>query len=135
MGRWLFKEEPDHYSYDDLERDGSTVWSGVSNPLARKHLRSISVGDKVLYYHTGKEKAIVGIMKVVGGPEIDPNGDDDKSVVVTVAAIRRLKKPVTLTSIKADSAFAEWELVRQARLSVMPVPDELWQRVEALSRL
>lgn len=135
MARWLFKEEPDHYSFADLERDGSAVWDGVTNPLARKHLRSISAGDQVLYYHTGGEKAIVGVAKVVTGPELDSTADDPKAVVVTIAPVSRLRKPVPLAVIKADSALADWELVRLSRLSVMPVTEGQWQRVEQLSRL
>lgn len=135
MARWLFKEEPDHYSYADLERDGSAVWDGVTNALARKHLRSISAGEAVLYYHTGGEKAIVGIAKVITGPELDPTADDPKAVVVTIAPVSRLKKPVPLAVVKADAILAGWELARLPRLSVVPVTNEQWQRVEQLSRL
>ena len=135
MARWLFKEEPDHYSYTDLERDGSTVWDGVTNALARKHLRSISAGDQILYYHTGTEKSVVAVAKVITGPELDPTEDDPKAVVVTVAPVSRLKKPVSLAVIKGDSSLADWELVRNSRLSVMPVTEAQWRRVEELSRL
>jgi len=133
MGRWLFKEEPSHYGYDDLERDGSAVWDGVTNALALKHLRQVRPGDRVLLYHTGKEKAVVGEMEVVTGPASDPGADDDKLVVVTVRPVRRLQHSVPLSRIKADPRLARWELVRLPRLSVVPVTDEQWRRVEELS--
>jgi predicted RNA-binding protein with PUA-like domain len=130
MAHWLFKEEPETYSYADLERDGSTVWSGVANALAQKHLRSVKKGDHIFFYATGKEKAVVGVMAVAAEPIPDPTDPSGKRVVVTVKPIRRIAAPVTLAAIKADKAFAKWELVKQARLSVMPVPDELWARIE-----
>ena len=95
-GGWLFKEEPDHYGYNDLQRDGETVWDGVDNNLARKNLRLVKVGDAVLYYHTGKERAIVGEMLVIEGPMPDPDSDDPKSVVVKVKPLRRWDRPVPL---------------------------------------
>ena len=131
-GGWLFKEEPSCYNYADLERDGSTVWAGVKNALARQHLRKIQAGDRVLYYHTGKERAIVGEMRVVADATADPKSDDPKAVVVKVAPIRRWEPPVTLEQIKADSLFAGWELLRISRLSVMPVSPEQWRRLEEL---
>lgn len=130
---WLFKEEPEHYSYADLERDGNTIWDGVDNNLARKHLRQVRKGDRVLYYHTGKEKAIVGEMRAVSDPTSDPNQDDESAVVVTVQAVRRLPNPLTLKQIKLDPVFADWELVRIPRLSVMPVSKAHWRRVAELS--
>ena len=134
MGYWLFKEEPDHYSFADLERDGSTVWSGVSNALARRNLRSVKRGERILYYHTGKEKAVVGEMKVVADPMPDPNGQDARLVAVEVRPVRRLRHVVSLARIKADSLLADWDLVRLPRLSVLPVTEEQWQRVEEMSR-
>lgn len=132
MQYWLFKQEPGEYSYADLERDGSTTWDGVTNALAQKHLRTCKAGDQVLLYHTGDEKAIVGVMKVTTGPEFV---DDAKKLVhVTVAPLKKLKTPVTLTAIKADERFAEWELVRIGRLSVMPVTAEVWKLVMALAK-
>jgi len=132
MALWLFKEEPDHYSFDDLRHDGTTLWDGVANALARQHLRQVRRGDRVLYYHTGKEKAVVGEMRVIEGPRPDPESDDPKAVVVTVAAARKLQKPVTLAQIKEEADLADWELVRLPRLSVMPVTEAQWRRVEAL---
>lgn len=133
MAFWLFKEEPDSYSFEDLERDGSTTWSGVTNALAQKHLRSIKKGDRVLFYHTGDEKAAVGIMEVTANPAPDPDDEAGKRVVVSVKPVRKLKHPVTLAAIKAQKAFANWELVRIARLSVMPVPAELWKKIESMA--
>jgi predicted RNA-binding protein with PUA-like domain len=133
-GRWLFKEEPSHYSFADLERDGSAVWDGVANALALQHLRKVRPGDRVLFYHTGKEKAVVGEMEVVTSPASDPEVTDEKEVAVTVRPVRRLQHPVPLSRIKADPALADWELVRLPRLSVLPVTDAQWRRVEALGR-
>lgn len=132
MANWLFKEEPKSYSYGDLELEKSSTWSGVSNPLAQKHLRAVRPGDRVFFYHTGDEKAVVGIMEVTAGPTPDPEDAAGKRVVVTVKPVRRLANPVTLAAIKADKAFAAWELVRMARLSVMPVPEDLWAKIEVL---
>ena len=129
---WLFKQEPSCYSFADLERDGTTWWDGVNNALARQHLRAVTVGDRVLYYHTGAEKAIIGEMQVVAGPQPDPNSDDAKSVVVQVQLVRRWNRPVTLAEIKAEPIFADWELLKISRLSVMPVPAELWARLEQM---
>lgn len=133
MARWLCKQEPDCYSFTDLQKDGSTLWDGVTNALAQKHLRAMKMGDKVFFYHTGDEKAIVGIMVVAAEPQ--PLADDatGKLVGVKVKASKKLKNPVTLAAIKADQAFAEWELVRNSRLSVMPVSDEIWKKIETMS--
>jgi predicted RNA-binding protein with PUA-like domain len=133
MARWLFKEEPTHYSFADLERDGSTDWDGVANALALKNLRQVRPGDRVLYYHTGKEKAVVGEAVIVTG-SAKGRSNKEKQAAVTVRAVRRLQHPVPLSRIKADPAFAEWELVRLPRLSVMPVTDAQWRRIEELSR-
>ena len=132
MALWLFKEEPDTYSFADLERDGSTLWSGVSNPLAQKHLRAVKKGDRVFFYATGKVKAVVGVMEIAADPTPDPADETGKRVAVTVKPVRALKAPVALAAIKADKAFAAWELVKQARLSVMPVPEALWAKVEKM---
>ena len=133
MANWLFKEEPETYSFADLERDGSTTWSGVANALAQKHLRAVKKGDRVFFYATGKEKAVVGVMEVTADPTPDPTDESGKCVAVTVKPRRLLAKPVTLAAIKADKAFAQWDLVKQARLSVMPVPEELWARIEKMA--
>ena len=134
MAYWLFKEEPTHYSYSDLERDGSTLWTGVANPVARKNLRNVRKGDRILYYHTGKEKAVIGEMVALEDAEPDAKDSDPKAVAVRVQAKKRWTRPVTLSEIKSDPKLASWELVRLPRLSVMPASKEQWQRVEELSR-
>jgi predicted RNA-binding protein with PUA-like domain len=134
MAHWLFKEEPDHYSYSDLERDGATLWDGVTNNLARQNLRNVRKGDRIFYYHTGKEKAVVAEMRAESDAQADPQGDDPKAVLVKVQPVRRLQHPVSLGRIKADTELAGWDLVRLPRLSVMPVSAEQWRRVEELSR-
>jgi predicted RNA-binding protein with PUA-like domain len=134
MAYWLFKEEPDHYSFDQLLRDKRAVWSGVQNNLALKHLRSIKKGDHVLYYHTGKEKAAVGVMEVVKGPYPDPTENDPRLVVVDVKPVRRLDRPVSLAEIKANPKFADFALVRISRLSIMPVSATQWSEIERISK-
>jgi predicted RNA-binding protein with PUA-like domain len=131
---WLFKEEPTHYGFDALVRDKRTVWSGVRNPLAQKHLRSVKRGDRIFYYHTGDEKAIVGICKALGDAYADPNDASGKASVVDVAPVKKLARPVTLAEIKADTAFKDFPLVRISRLSVMPVTDAEWTRIEMLAQ-
>jgi predicted RNA-binding protein with PUA-like domain len=134
MGQWLVKEEPEHYAYDQLEKDRKTVWAGVRNPLAQKHLRSIRKGDRIFYYHTGKEKAVVGVARAIGDAYPDPADAGGKAFVVDVAPEKKLRRPVTLAEIKADRAFADFPLVRMSRLSVMPVTDSEWSRIEKMSR-
>ena len=133
MAQWLVKEEPDHYGYDKLEKDGKTVWAGVRNPLAQKHLRAIRRGDRIFYYHTGDERAVVGIAKAAGDAYADPNDKTGKASVVDVEPVKKLPQPVTLAAIKADAAFKTFPLVRISRLSVMPVTDDEWQRIERMS--
>jgi predicted RNA-binding protein with PUA-like domain len=133
MAAWLFKEEPEHYSFDDLCRDRSTLWEGVNNNLARQNLRKIRRGDRIFYYHTGKQKAVVGEMRAVKNAQPAPTDDDPKAVVVKVEPVRRLAEPVPLTAIKGDALLKDWELVRLPRLSVLPVSDEQWRRVQELS--
>ena len=130
---WLFKEEPTHYSYDQLVRDGKTSWTGVRNPLAQKHLRSVQKNDRIFYYHTGDVKAVVGIAKAAGSAYPDPADQTGKLYAVDVVPARKLKNPVTLAAIKADKTFAAFPLVRMPRLSVMPVPDDLWDRIEKMA--
>jgi predicted RNA-binding protein with PUA-like domain len=134
MAQWLVKEEPEHYGYDQLERDRKTVWAGVRNPLAQKHLRSIRKGDRIFYYHTGKEKAVVAIARALGDAYPDPGDSSGKSYVVDVAPEKKLERPVTLAAIKADRAFASFLLVRMSRLSVMPVSDAEWTRILDMSK-
>src|SRR3954447_21708711 len=127
MARWLLKTEPDCYSWDNLVKDKKTVWDGVSNALALKHIRSMKKGDLALIYHTGDEKAAVGVAEITSNPYADPKADDEKLVVVDLKPKRKLGQPVTLSEIKADKAFAGWDLLRIGRLSVVPVPDAMWK--------
>ena len=130
---WLFKEEPTHYSYDDFAKDGKAVWSGVKNPLAQKHLSTVNKGDRIFYYHTGDEKAIVGIAKALRNSYPDPADKSGRHAVVDVAPVKKLPRAVTLAEIKADPAFKDFPLVRISRLSVMPVTDAEWNRIEKLA--
>ncbi len=130
---WLIKEEPTHYSFDDLVRDGRTLWSGVRNPVAQKHLQSMHKGDRIFFYHTGDVKAVVGIAKAAGAPYPDPSDADGKFHAIEVVPVKKLKSPVTLAAIKADKAFASFPLVRIPRLSVMPVTDDEWNSIEKMA--
>ena len=133
MAKWLLKTEPDCYSWDDLVRDKKTVWDGISNALALKHLRSMKKGDVTLIYHTGDQRCAVGIAEIASLPYADPKERDEKSVAVDIRPKRKLPRPVTLDEFKADPAFAGWELLRISRLSVVPVPEKIWQRIEELA--
>jgi predicted RNA-binding protein with PUA-like domain len=128
MARWLVKEEPTHYSYADLARDGGTAWSGVHNPTALKNLRAMRPKDEVFYYHTGSEKSVVGIARVASVPRPDPE-DDRGSWTVRIEPVRPLPHRVTLATIKADPTMAKFDLVRISRLSVMPVDAASWARI------
>jgi predicted RNA-binding protein with PUA-like domain len=129
----LFKEEPANYSYDELAKDKKTVWSGVKNPVAQRNLRSVKKGDQIFYYHTGDEKSVVGIAKALGDAYPDPADKTGKAHVVDVGPVRKLARPVTLKEIKADTWFKDFDLVRVSRLSVMPVTDAQWKRIETLA--
>ena len=131
---WLFKEEPTHYSFDDLAKDRRTIWSGVKNPLAQKHLHAVRKGDRIFYYHTGTQKAVVAVARAGSDAYPDPNDAAGKMFVVDVVAEKKLPRAVTLAEIKADRAFAAFPLVRISRLSVMPVSDAEWSRIEKMSR-
>jgi predicted RNA-binding protein with PUA-like domain len=133
MARWLLKTEPDCYAWDQLVKDKRTAWDGVANALALKHIRTMKKGDVALIYHTGDERAAVGVAEVVSDPYPDPKGADDKLVVVDLKPKKKLSQPVTLSDIKADPAFAGWDLLRIGRLSVVPVPDAMWKRIEQLA--
>jgi predicted RNA-binding protein with PUA-like domain len=125
--RWLFKTEPKDYSFDDLEREKKAMWDGVSNSLALKHLREVRLGDEVLIYHTGDEKAIVGLAEAVSDPYPDPRQNDEHLVVINLKPKRRLARPLTLDEIRAVEALSDFDLVRLPRLSVMPVAPEQWR--------
>ena len=121
MTSWLLKTEPSSFSWSDLVRDGKTVWDGVTNAAALIHLRAMQTGDEALIYHSGDEKAIVGIARIARGGHPDPKLDDPKRAVVDIVPVRGLKAPVTLTQIKAEKGLATMALVRISRLSCMPV--------------
>ena len=132
--KWLFKSDPDTYSFFDLERDRKTIWDGVSNNLALKHLRTARKGDSVLIYHTGDEKAVVGLAEVASDPYPDPKQKDPRLAVVDLAARQRLARPVTLDEIKKQAALKSFDLVRLPRLSVMPVSDAQWNTIMKLAK-
>jgi predicted RNA-binding protein with PUA-like domain len=131
MAFWLMKSEPGTYSWDDLVRDGGTDWDGVRNNAARLHLRAMQAGDEALFYHSGDERAVVGVMRIAGPGE--PDGEDGAWVKVPVKPVRALAKPVTLAAIKAEPRLAKMELIRQSRLSVAPVRDDEWAVVLAMA--
>jgi len=126
---WILKTDADTYAFDQLARERRAVWDGVSNSLALKHIRSMRKGDQALIYHSGDEKALVGLARIASDPYPDPKAGDPRLAVVDVQAGERLARPVTLAAVKADKAFADLGLVRMSRLSVIPVPPEQWQRL------
>jgi len=123
---WLVKQEPSIYSYAALEKEKKTVWDGVHNNLALKYLNSMKKGDQAIFYHTGDEKQAVGIIAITSHPYPNPQENDKRYVVVDVKPIKPLKKPVTLEEMKNESLFKNWDLLRITRLSVMPVPKNIW---------
>ena len=129
MAYWLLKTEPGSYSWPDLQRDKKTTWNGVTNAMALKHIRTMKKGDLALIYHTGGERAAVGVAEIVSAPYPDPKANNEKIVVVDIKAKKALKQPVGLDVIKADKTFAGWDLLRIGRLSVVPVPPAMWRRV------
>jgi predicted RNA-binding protein with PUA-like domain len=131
--RWLFKTEPSAYSFQQLERDKRTVWDGVRNNLALKHLSQVRSGDLVLVYHTGDEKAAVGMARALSGAHPDPAKKDPKLLVVEIEAVKTLPRPVTLAEMKANAKLKNFDLVRLPRLSVMPVSDEQWKIIEEMA--
>jgi len=130
--QWLFKTEPGQYSYDKLEKEKKAVWDGVANNLALKHLREIRMGDEILIYHSGDEKAIVGLAQAISDPYPDPREDDEKLVVINIKPIRRLSSPLSLSQIKAVDELRDFDLVRLPRLSVMPIPENYWNKLRDL---
>jgi len=130
MARWLIKEEPGHYAWARFVRDGRTEWDGVHNALALRHLRTMAPGDRAVFYHTGTERACVGIAEVVGLPHADRN-DPRGSWSVEVRPVRPLHRPIPLSEVKADPALAGFDLVRLPRLSVLPISDDQWTRLLA----
>ena len=128
-GRWLFKEEPTHYSFDRLVKDGSARWDGVENNAALKNLRGVKKGDEIFYYHTGDEKQVVGLMKASSDAYPDPDDKEGRLTVVDVKPVRKLGRPVTLAQMKSSPRFAGFDLLRLPRLSVMPVPEKFWSEI------
>jgi|TARA_B110001454_G_scaffold204177_1_gene212718 predicted RNA-binding protein with PUA-like domain len=133
---WLTKQEPSGprgYNFSTLEKEKTTVWDGVHNNLALKHMRNMKKNDLVMYYHTGDEREIVGIMTVISKPYPNPEEDNERFVVVDVKYKKRLKNPVSLELMKKEKSFKNWELLRISRLSVMPVPTDIWNTVIRIS--
>lgn len=133
MAHFLLKTEPSTYSFGDLARDGETVWDGVTNNLALKNIRGMKAGDTCLIYHSGAEKAVMGIAKIIRGAYPDPQKDDDKLVVVRIKAVKKLTKPVPLSFLKARKELSAFDLIRLPRLSVMSVPDTVWDMILGMS--
>ena len=130
---WLVKEEPENYSYDTFVKDRTTVWAGVRNPVAQRNLREMKKGDRVFFYHTGNEKSVVGIGRALADAYPDSKDKTGKLYAFDLGPVRRLKKPVTLASIKQSGKFETFALVRMSRLSVMPVTDAEWARIERMA--
>lgn len=129
MAYWLLKSEPQDYSWADLEQAKRAVWDGVKNALALKYLRTMQPTDEVLFYHTGKERRIVGVAEILTLPYPDPALNDPKRVVVDIRAVRSLPRPVTLEQVKQSGSFPDFDLIRLPRLSVVPVSAEYWQQI------
>jgi predicted RNA-binding protein with PUA-like domain len=129
MPRWLFKQEPTHYSFDRLVNDGGTKWDGVENNAALKNLRGIRKGDEIFFYHTGDEKQVVGLMEASSDAYPDPKDKDGRLTVVDVKPVKKLRRPVTLAEMKSSAKFAGFDLLRLPRLSVIPVPDKFWSEI------
>jgi predicted RNA-binding protein with PUA-like domain len=134
MNHWLVKQEPEDYSWDDLVRDGKTQWTGVRNFQARNNLKQMAVGDHVFFYHSGKEKSVVGIAEVAKAAYPDPTSGDPSWVAVDIKPVKRLPQPVSLADIKANKKLGNFLLVRQSRLSVMPVTKEEFETIVKMAR-
>jgi predicted RNA-binding protein with PUA-like domain len=129
MRHWLLKSEPDVYSWDDLVREGGTVWNGVRNNAARLNLRAMAEGDQALFYHSNIGKAAVAICRISRAAYPDPTDESGQWVAVSVQPVRPLPRPVTLAQMKAEPALADFQLIRQSRLSVVPVTDAEWETI------
>ena len=134
MAYWLLKSEPSDFSYDDLERTGKTVWDGIANPLALRHLRAMTLGDRALLYHSGRERAVVGAVRVASHPYPDPGLREASRVVVDIVPDRRFVLPVPLSALKQEREFRDSPLLRLPRLSLLPVTPAQWKLVNALSQ-
>jgi predicted RNA-binding protein with PUA-like domain len=133
MAYWLLKTEPEDYAWDDLVRDTKTVWDGVANALALKHLREFKKGDLALIYHTADQRAAVGIAQITSAPYPDPKQGNEKLTVVDLKPKQKLRRPVALAEIKADKTFEGWNLIRIGRLSVVPTPKAMWDRIQQIA--
>jgi predicted RNA-binding protein with PUA-like domain len=133
MSKWLLKTEPTVYSYSNLERDKKAIWDGVTSPGGLSNIRKIKKGDTVFIYHTGEEKQVMGIAEVTSDSYPDPKADNPRIVVFDLKPKKKLKNPVTLVQIKADKRFKDSKLVNEPRLSVQPIPDEMWDNIIAMS--
>ena len=134
---WLAKQEPSGprgYNISTLQKEKTTVWDGVHNNLALKHIRNMKKGDQIIYYHTGDERQAVGIMSVITNPYPNPEEDNDRFVAVNVKFKEKFRKPVSLEQMKKEKSFKNWELLRIARLSVMPVPKSIWDKIIKMSQ-
>lgn len=129
MAHWLVKSEPDTYSFEDLQRDGRTVWDGVRNNAAALHLKAMKVGDEVFFYHSGEGKAVVGVARVAREAFPDASDPAGRFVAVELEPVRPLKAPVTLAGMKATPALSGLEMIRQSRLSVSPVRPDEWAAI------
>ena len=132
--RWLFKTEPSVYSYQQLVKDKKTMWDGVKNNLALKNLKDIKKGDEIIIYHTGDEKAAVGIARALGSAYPDPSQKNPRMLVVDIEAVKVLPRPVTLAEVKANKKLANFDLVRLSRLSIMKVSDDQWETMEGMAK-
>ena len=131
---WLVKQEPKSYNFSILKKDKKTVWDGVHNNLALKHINNMKKGDLILFYHSGYEKQVVGIIQVSSKPYSNPEETNERFVVVDVKYKKELQNPVTLSEMKKQKKFKNWELLRISRLSVMPVPKEIWNSIIKMSK-
>lgn len=131
---WLGKQEPSTYDISLLEKEKKTVWDDVHNNLALKHMRQMKKGDLAFFYHTGAEKQVMGIMEIASDPYPNPKEKNPRFIVVDVKFKKRLDRPVTLDEIKGNSKFANWDLLRISRLSVMPVPPKIWDEIIEISQ-
>ncbi len=134
---WLAKQEPDGprgYNFETLKKDKTTIWDGVHNNLALKHMREMKNGDLVLFYHTGVERQVVGIMQVISEPYSNPKEDNKRFLVVNVQYKKSFKRSITLTEMKKHKTFQNWELIRISRLSIMPVPKHIWNTIIDISK-
>lgn len=130
-GYWMVKQEPETYSWEDLVKDGRTDWTGVRNYQARNNLRTMKTGDRVLFYHSGKEKAVVGVAEVAKAAYVDPTADDEQWVAVDLKPVKPFKNPVPLAAIRYDKRLSDLPLIRQSQLSVMPLTKDEFDTILA----